>query len=130
VPVVAAPLKTAIIAEVVLGATLSLVVIWASGPARTRFTSVAAPLAATLLLTAAGGELAAHAPAFNPAVAAAWAWRPLAAAGLARHAATFWAAPLAGAALAALIWRALDEPVKKRPGAGAARAARAAKKRA
>lgn len=129
-PVVTAPLKTAIITEVVLGAALSLVVIWASGAARSRAAALFAPLAATLVLTAAGGELAAHAPAFNPAIAAAWAWRPVAAKRLASHAAAFWFAPLAGAAIAAAIWRVLDEPVKKRPGAGAARAARAAKKRA
>jgi hypothetical protein len=121
-------------AEVVLGALLSYAVVH-TATSRSRAVAVGVPLAATIALTAVGAELAAHAPAFNPAVAAAWAWRGgVAPAGLAAQAATFWAAPLAGAVLAGLIWRILDEDAGRKKGrsAGKARATRAAaaKKRA
>ena len=124
-------LKAAFAAEAVLGALLACVVIWASvggGSTKGKRVAVGAPLAATLVLTVVGSELAAHAPAFNPAVAAAWSWRPSAASsGLVSHAAAFWVAPLLGAATAAAVWRIVQEDAKGAAGrtAGKVRASKA-----
>lgn len=114
-------LKAAFVAEAVLGGVLALVVIWASsssskGVAKSRLVAVGAPLLSTVALTVVGSELAAHAPAFNPAVAAAWSWRPSlskSSSSLLEHAAAFWVAPLVGAATAGVVWRIVQEEDKR-----------------
>ena len=128
-------LKAAFAAEAVLGAILAFVVIWASvggGSTRGKRVAVGVPLAMTVVLTVVGSELAAHAPAFNPAVAAAWSWRnsnslSSFASGLLSHAAAFWAAPLLGALTAGAVWRIVQEEQKSSAGrtAGKARASKA-----
>lgn len=133
-PSITAPLKTAVIAEVVLGALLATAVV-ATAASKSRAVAVGVPIAAAAALTAVGAELAAHAPAFNPAVAAAWAWRGGGGVkGLLSHAAAYWAAPLAGGALAGAVWRVLedDDAAKRRKGRTKAtgRAVRAASTRA
>ena len=128
-PAVPGALKTAFLAELGLGAVLALAVIVTS-TSKSRLTAVGVPLGLTVLLTVIGAEFASHAPAFNPAVAAAWSWRALP--DLARHAAAYWAAPLAGGAIAGVVWRILDEDdgrSRKGRSAGKARASRAASQR-
>lgn len=126
-PSVPGALRTAILAELGLGAALATAVVFTASSSRVK--AVGVPVAVVVALTFVGAEFISYAPAFNPAVAAAWAWR--APTDIVRHAAAYWAAPLAGGAVAGVLWRVLDESEGKRKGKGAgkARAARAASQR-
>ena len=128
-------LKAAFAAEAILGAILAFVVIWASvggGSTKGKRIAVGVPLLTTVALTVVGSELAAHAPAFNPAVAGAWSWRSLSlssSSSLLTHAAAFWAAPLLGAVTAGVVWRIVQEDERTSSAGRTAGKARASKAR-
>lgn len=128
-------LKAAFAAEAALGAVLAFAVIWASvggGSTKGKRVTVGVPLIMTVILTVVGSELAAHAPAFNPAVTAAWSWRNAlsSSSALLSHAAAFWVAPLLGALTAGVVWRIVQEDEKSSSGSGrTAGKARASKAR-